>query len=99
MNPVELKEGIYALPPELKAQVIGGDKVIVEKRKGRPKRNVLHCSDCVHRKVGRKVRLNQYWDSGYCEMKPKTIDGRLEYFYCAPENRLACDMFEPIKED
>lgn len=91
---MELKEGIYKLPPHLKAVVRDGDTIIVSTRARLSP--YKHCRDCEHCKVGKyKFSPNQWWESTYCEMKPKKMACEGEWWYAAPEGRIACELFKP----
>ena len=90
-----LKEGTYTLPPELKAFVKGGDQVIVVPRKKRIWPDQKRCRDCEYHRIGKKCMTYQVYDSPYCLAKPKRINGKAGYFYCAPDNRVACYLFKP----
>ena len=90
-----LTEGEYKLPADLKANVVHGDTVVVMKRS---QREIIgytkNCGHCIHQKCGRLSSRNQWWDSKYCELKPKSIHGELKYFYAANDGKAACDLFE-----
>ena len=53
------------------------------------------CKDCRHCKEGRKTLFQQWYDSHYCDRKPKTIGGYAGYFYSARTEDRACKMYEP----
>ena len=91
---MELKEGTYTLPPELKAVVKNGDKVIVMPRKRREVAESMHCRDCAWQRLGKKCTQNQWRESPYCVARPKHINGQSGYFYCAPDGRVACYLFK-----
>lgn len=88
-----LEEGVYQIPDCLRA-VISKNTVKVFKRKVKEPQEVRNCGKCIHQKLGRKTMLNQWYDSPYCEMKPKTINGKLDYFYSAHNTHPACGNFE-----
>lgn len=90
-----LIEGEYKLPADLKAKVVHGDTVLVTKRSKKDVVGYLHrCGNCIHQKCGRMSMRNQWWDSKFCEKKPKSIKGELKYFYAAGDYKAACSMFE-----
>ena len=91
---MKLEEGIYEIPDDCTA-VYQNRKVIIKKMKAVDRPKVPHCGDCIHQKLGRKSLRNQYYDSPYCENKPKTIDGKLGYFYNASSYKKACEQFSP----
>jgi hypothetical protein len=95
---MELKEGTYTLPPELKAVVRNGDKVIVTKRKKREVADALHCRQCAYQRIGKKCTQHQWHESPYCVARPKRINGESGYFYCAPDNKVACYLFKAKEE-
>lgn len=94
----EITEGVYSIPDDCTV-IYQKRKVIVKKMKTAAKPKYFYCSDCIHQKIGRKVLWRQWYDSEYCEMKPKTINGKSDYFYSASNNRMACYMFEKKEED
>ena len=65
-------------------------KALWPKKNSKPK--VFHCSDCIHLKMGRRTLQNQWYDSPYCEMKPKIIAGKSGYFYATLPGKKACEM-------
>ena len=95
---MKLEAGIYEIPDDCTA-VYSKRKVIVKRMKDADKPKVLHCSDCIHQKWGKLTMRNQYWDSPYCECKPKTIHGKDGYYYNAGSYNKACEMFEPKTEE
>ena len=90
---MKLEEGIYEIPDDCTA-LYSKRKVIV-KKKTRQNNAVLRCEHCIHQKWGRLTMKNQWWESPYCEKKPKTIRGKEGYFYNACSSNKACEMFEP----
>ena len=90
-----LKEGTYTLPPEFKAKVIGGNRVVVEPRTRRVWPEQKRCRDCEYHRIGKKCTQNQWRETPYCIAKPKRINGNPGFFYCAPDNRVACYLFKP----
>ena len=94
----EITEGIYSIPDDCTV-LYQERKVIVKKKRTENKPKYFHCCDCVHQKIGKKSLRKQWYDSEYCEMKPKVVNGQQGYFYCAPNNRIACYMFKNKKED
>ena len=90
-----LQEGIYEIPDNCTA-VYSKRKVIVKQKTQRPEKSV--CRLCIHQKLGRKCMRNQWWDSYYCEVSPKSIGGEEKYFYNACPSKRACEKFER-KED
>lgn len=90
---MKLEEGIYEIPDDCTA-VYSKRKVIVKKMLDADKLNVMRCGDCIHQKWGRLTMRNQWWDSPYCEKKPKIIEGKGGYFYNANSSKKACEMFE-----
>ena len=91
---MKLEEGIYEIPDDCTA-VYQHRKVIVKRMKAIDKPKVNHCGDCLHQKWGKITMKNQFWDSPYCENKPKTIYGKEGYFYNASSFKKACEMFKP----
>ena len=90
---MELKEGRYELPPDLKAKIVEGRVVVVSKRTGHDY-GAKRCKHCKHCKFGKKAMATQWWDSHYCDQKPKSIGGYDGYFYATQPSRKACEMFE-----
>ena len=95
---MKLEAGIYEIPDDCTA-VYSKRKVIVKKKLDADKPRVFHCADCVHQKWGRLSMKNQWWDSPYCEVKPKTIGGKEDYFYNACSSNKACEMFKPKEQN
>lgn len=94
-----LTEGIYEIPASCTA-LYKDRKIIVKKKKNLDKENVIRCRHCEHCKYGKMSMRNQFWDSDYCEMKPKTIYGENKYFYSTLPSRRAedCKNFK-LKEN
>ena len=90
-----LHEGIYEIPDNCTA-VYSKRKVIVKQKAQRPEK--LVCRLCEHQKLGRKCMRNQWWDSYYCEVSPKSIGGEEKYFYNACPSKRACEKFERRKQ-
>lgn len=90
-----LQEGIYEIPDNCTA-LYRKRKVIVKQKWQRPE--VLTCRLCKHQKLGRKCMRQQFWDSFYCELSPKTIGGENKYFYNANSSKRACEKFERKEE-
>ena len=63
-----------------------------QKQLAQPK--VKRCRDCGHRKIGKCCMRNQWWESSYCELKPKTIGGMSGFFYSVQDSKVACENFE-----
>ncbi len=89
---MKLEEGIYEIQEDCTVYV-RQRKVIIQKMKVRGACN--HCKDCIHQIMGRKTMMNQFYNSPYCELKPKVIHGREGYFYNAQGTKKACEKFEP----
>lgn len=92
---MELQEGIYDIAEGYRAFTIEkGTKVQIVKRQREPVTEP-RCRDCKHCLRGKyKFSPRQWWESTYCEKKPKTV-GTLPYFYHVPELGKICDLFEP----
>lgn len=89
----ELQEGIYTIPDGLIVKVLPGARSIRVSKK----REKYHhyCRECIHQRPGRKSIQGQWWDSHYCEVKPKVINGKGGYFYAAGDGQMACPLFDP----
>ena len=74
------------------------NKLVKPKKRSIDTPILLKCRDCKHLKMGRMSLKNQWWDSLYCEMKPKTIAGETKYFYAEKPSTIACDKFEKTEE-
>lgn len=90
---MKLEIGTYEIPDDCTC-IYSKRKVIVKKKRKIPEPNVKHCRDCIHQKIGRKTLKNQWYDSAYCEKRQKPGTG---CYYCAPDIRIACYMFEEKK--
>lgn len=86
-----LTEGTYTIPNDCTARY-EKRKIYVYKMKADP--SVKRCRDCIHCKLGRLSMRRQFWDSTYCEMKPKIIAGKGGYYYNTPSSKVACDKFK-----
>lgn len=93
---MKLEEGVYSIPADCTVYYCGR-KVYVKKMKKRSDKK--HCSDCLHQKWGRKTLSNQFYDSPYCEVKPKIINGEEGYFYNAQSSKVACNDFKPREDE
>ena len=91
---MELQEGTYDIPANCTVVYVKR-QVIVKPMK---EHTALHCRDCKHMKLGRKSMSHQWWDSFYCELSPKVINGVAGYYYSANPGKIACDKIEQ-KED
>ncbi len=91
---MKLEEGIYEIPDNCTV-LYQHRKVVVKKMLNADKPKVFHCSDCIHQKWGKLTMKNQFWDSPYCEKRPKIIYGKNGYYYNANSSKKACEMFEP----
>lgn len=92
-----LEEGVYEIPDDCTVYVVKR-KINVVKKKIKTQPNLKRCRDCVHCKSGRLSVLNQFWDSNYCDVRPKQISGKDGYFYATQDNRIACYQFEEKKD-
>ena len=92
MDKMVLEPGTYEIPDDCTA-AYKNRELIIKKKKRIILEDVKHCKDCIHQQIGRKLFKNQYWDSAFCDIRPKpNTDGR---FYCAPNSRIACYKFDP----
>lgn len=93
---MELQEGIYNIAEGYRAFTIErGTKVQIVKRKKRIPVVESRCRNCKHCLRGKyKFSPGQWWESTYCEKKPKTVAGA-SYFYHVEELGKICDLFEP----
>jgi len=97
MKGMELKEGTYTISQDLKAVVVNGNTIIISKRKIS---HDNHCRDCVHCLTGKyKFSPKQWWESNYCDARPKIIGGQNGFFYAAPLSKKACELFKQNGED
>ena len=86
-----LTEGTYTIPDDCTAKY-EKRKIYVYKMKADT--SVKRCRDCCHCKLGRLSMRRQFWDSTYCEEKPKTIAGKDGYYYSIQGSRIACNKFK-----
>ena len=86
-----LTEGTYTIPDNCTAKY-EKRKIYVYKMK--VDASVKRCRDCSHCKLGRLTMRRQWWDSSYCEMKPKIISGKGGYYYSVQGSKVACDKFK-----
>lgn len=94
-----LKEGIYEIAKGYKAITIGhGTKVKILKRI-KPPYEGSRCKDCIHCHRGKYAfSPNQWWESAFCDKKPKTVGGDSRFFYSTNESFKACELFEKREE-
>lgn len=91
---MELKEGIYSIPPGHTLKILGDRQIQISPYKNGVSQSLQRCRDCEHLKIGRKCMDKQWWDSTYCEMKPKGKKKQL--FYSAKPSDKACtNNFKP----
>ena len=93
MTPTELQPGTYAIPENCTFKYANRQIIVVPKKA--KDTSILRCATCVHMLTGKKCTQNQFWDTEYCELKPKTIGGKTEYFYHVSPSAKACDQHEP----
>lgn len=87
---MKLEIGTYEIADD--CTIVYRDHKVTVKKKTRGMPDVMHCRDCIHQRFGRKTLKKQFYDSAYCELRPKNTDG---LFYCAPGSRIACYRFKP----
>ena len=93
----ELQEGNYTIPDGCVVKILRGAREISVRKKREKFHN--YCRECEHQRHGRKSIQGQWWDSGYCAVKPKVIAGKGGYFYAAGDGQMACPKFSPKKKD
>lgn len=92
----ELRDGIYKIPEGHKVLWLKDKKIQVVPYTNLSKPFYNRCKDCKHLKIGKKSMRNQFWDSTYCELLPKSIGGKQDYFYARNPSHIACNNnFEP----
>lgn len=89
-----LTEGIYEIERGYRTVIVGkGTKIKIFKKK--PQYEGYRCRDCAHCQRGKYAfSQNQWWESAFCNTKPKTIGGDSRYFYSTNESNHACELFE-----
>lgn len=92
MIPTELKPGTYAIPENCTFKYSNRQIIVVPKKI--KDTNILRCGTCKYIKTGNKCLKDQYWETQYCELKPKTIGGKTEYFYHVSPSAKACEKYE-----
>lgn len=96
---MELKEGIYTLPDNLRAVVEKGIvKVFPKSRtKNLKERGIYRCKDCTHYVLGRAKAGKSYLDR-VCELRPKKNTSKQypeqELYYAALKYGIPCEKFE-----
>ena len=91
-NSEGLQPGTYAIPENCTFKYANRKIIIVPKKI--KDAGILRCGTCKHIKTGNKCCKSQYWDTQYCELRPKTIGGKTEYFYHVSPSTKACDKYE-----
>ena len=91
-GPVGLQPGTYAIPENCTFKYVNRQIVVVPKKT--KDTSILRCATCKHIQTGRKCTTNQFWETQYCDLKPKTISGKAEYFYHVSPSTKACDKYE-----
>ena len=93
-----LTEGIYEIDKEYKAFIVERGTKVKIVRRAKVLDNSPRCRDCKHCKVGKYAfSPNQWWESEYCDAKPKTIGGDNRFFYSTFSSHHTCEKFEPKK--
>ena len=93
-GPESLQPGSYSIPENCTFKYLNRKIVVVPKKT--KDTSVLRCGTCKHIQTGRKCCKEQYWDTQYCDLKPKTIGGKTEYFYHVSPSTKACDKYEEM---
>lgn len=91
-NSASLRPGTYAIPEDCTFKYANRQIIIVPKKT--KDTSILRCATCKHIRIGRKCCKDQFWDTQYCLLKPKTIGGKTEYFYHVSPSTKACDQYE-----
>lgn len=92
MTPTKLQPGTYVIPEDCTFKYANRQIIVVPKKV--KDTSVLRCGTCKYIKTGNKCCKGQYWETQYCELKPKTIGGKAEYFYHVSPSTKACDKYE-----
>ena len=79
MIPTELQPGTYAIPEDCTFKYANRQIIVVPKKT--KDTSIRRCGTCAHIRTGKKCCKDQFWDTQYCVLKPKTIGGKTEYFY------------------
>ena len=91
-GPKSLQPGTYAIPESCTFRYANRKIMVVPKKT--KDTSILRCGTCKYIKTGNKCCKDQYWETQYCELKPKTIGGKTEYFYHVSPSTKACDKYE-----
>ena len=92
MTPTELQPGTYAIPENCTFKYANRQIIVVPKKI--KDTSVRRCGTCAYIRTGKKCCKDQFWDTQYCVLKPKTIGGKTEYFYHVSPSTKACDQYE-----
>lgn len=92
MIPTELQPGTYAIPEDCTFKYANRQIIVVPKKT--KDTSVRRCATCAHIRTGKKCCKDQFWDTQYCVLKPKTIGGKTEYFYHVSPSTKACAQYE-----
>ena len=92
---MELKEGTYTIPDNLRMQLLkGGKTLVVTQRKGinpHLKEGEYRCKDCTHFVTGYWSKNIRWYSSKVCDQKPKKQEG---CFYACHYYGKPCSKFE-----
>ena len=91
-GPESLRPGTYVIPENCTFRY-ANRRIMVASKKTKDT-SVLRCGTCKHMLTGKKCVQNQFYDTEYCDLKPKTIGGKTEYFYHVSPSAKACDKYE-----
>ena len=92
VGPDGLQPGTYAIPESCTFRYANRKIMVVPKKT--KDTSILRCGTCKYIKTGNKCCKDQFWETQYCELKPKTIGGKTEYFYHVSPSTKACDKYE-----
>ena len=93
-GPESLQPGSYAIPENCTFKYLNRKIVVIPKKT--KDTSVLRCGTCKHIHTGNKCCKDQFWETQYCDLKPKTIGGKTEYFYHVSPSTKACDKYEAM---
>lgn len=86
-----LRTGVYPIA-EGYTYHVANRTVIVTKKVRSIQPGDYRCKDCKKQIIGKCIRGP--WISKVCSAKPKRMYGNTQLYYCAPDTRKSCELFE-----
>lgn len=88
-----LHVGEYKLADDCTCHIANRTVIVTEKVSRGIRPGDYRCRDCKNQIVGRST-CTAWYDTKVCSLKPKKMNGSRQLYYCAPDTRKPCEMFE-----